>query len=172
MKLRAIGDRHDRQHTHPLHSVHIKTSNKTRKTIAANLVQWKRWLQAGKRRQRKQIHPRVKHERRASGSVGETDTQNLNKRSYNNNTQNQSIHLRGCVHVQARDVEQWRKHTAAPLSPPGPASSILEHSPPRNTTFASLVVASSINGSFFLPTNESQNHQIYIFFSRTSKTRM
>ena len=25
----------------------------------------------------------------------ETDTQNLNKRSYNNNTQNQSIHLRG-----------------------------------------------------------------------------
>jgi len=28
-------------------------------------------------------------------ATGETDTQNLNKRSYNNNTQNQSIHLRG-----------------------------------------------------------------------------
>ena len=31
----------------------------------------------------------------AIARAGETDTQNLNKRSYNNNRQNQSIHLRG-----------------------------------------------------------------------------
>ena len=36
---------------------------------------------------------RVNHQR--TEIAGETDTQNLNKRSYNNNTQNQSIHLRG-----------------------------------------------------------------------------
>lgn len=42
-------------------------------------------------------------DRQRIGRAGETDTQNLNKRSYNNNTQNQSIHLRGRRGQEALD---------------------------------------------------------------------
>jgi len=181
-RTRAIG-------IHHLHSLHIKTSNKTRKTIAANLVQGERdGLQAEKRRQRKQVHPRVAQERRASGSAGETDTQNLNKRSYNNNTQNQSIHLRGCVHVQARDM--WsvldmiepRKHTAALLLDvcPIPESHSTDRTPRArhfSPLFRQLLPVTSVlicMALSFFPPNESQSEppkSIYIFFLHCSRKR-
>ena len=50
------------------------------------------------------------HQRKASAA--ETDTQNLNKRSYNNNTQNQSIHLRGS-YGRIRAIDHASKHVSS-----------------------------------------------------------
>ena len=50
--------------------------------------------------------------------ASETDTQNLNKRSYNNNTQNQSIHLRG--HLSEHKTDGHITHVYTPSCPLAP----------------------------------------------------
>ena len=66
----------------------------------------------GREAERRRKNARVNHQGRAI--AGETDTQNLNKRSYNNNTQNQSIHLRG--RVGGEEHKRWASlnHTCLP----------------------------------------------------------